>query len=175
MQPFPRSRCLTDCIVCSSLHDAMCIVKRVLESGEIVPGGGAVETALSVHLENYATSVGSREQLAIAEFADALLVIPKTLAVNAALDATDLIARLRAYHHKAQTEAAHVEKKYSGLDLQKGTVRNSVEAGVLEPAMAKVKYLQLATEAAITILRIDDVIRLAPKQSEQTEDDGHGH
>ncbi len=67
-----------------SMHDAFCIVKRVLESGQVVPGGGAVEAALSMHLEQYAKSLGSREQLAIAEFADALLVIPKTLAVNAA-------------------------------------------------------------------------------------------
>lgn len=57
----------------------MCIVKRVLELGRVVPGGGAVEAALSIHLENYATTLGTREQLAIAEFADALLVIPKTL------------------------------------------------------------------------------------------------
>ena len=55
---------------------------------------------------------GSREQLAIAEFAESLLVIPKTLAVNAALDATDLVARLRAYHHKAQTDDAHRDKRW---------------------------------------------------------------
>ena len=131
-----------------SLHDAFCIVKRVLESGTVVAGaprtagaedmcrwnscsfgyylastwappessynvtevsgarrgsgGGAVEAALSIHLENFATSLGSREQLAIAEFADALLVIPKTLAANAAKDATELVAKLRAYHYTAQ-------------------------------------------------------------------------
>jgi T-complex protein 1 subunit alpha len=64
-----------------------------------------VEAALSIYLENFATTLGSREQLAIAEFADALLVLPKTLAVNAAKDATELVAKLRAYHHLAQTEA----------------------------------------------------------------------
>lgn len=63
-----------------SLHDALCVIKRVLESGTVVPGGGAVEAALSIYLESFATTLGSREQLAIAEFADALLVIPKTLA-----------------------------------------------------------------------------------------------
>lgn len=61
-----------------------------------------MEAALSIHLENFATSLGSREQLAIAEFADALLVIPKTLAANAAKDATELVAKLRAYHYTAQ-------------------------------------------------------------------------
>jgi T-complex protein 1 subunit alpha len=68
-----------------SLHDALMATKRVLESGTVVPGGGAVESALSMYLENFARTLGSREQLAIAEFAAALLVIPKTLAVNAAL------------------------------------------------------------------------------------------
>lgn len=71
-----------------SIHDSLCAVKRVMESGLVVPGGGAVESALSVYLENFATTLGSREQLAIGEFANAALVIPKTLAVNAAKDAT---------------------------------------------------------------------------------------
>lgn len=69
-------------------------------------GGGAVEAALSIYLENFANTLGSREQLAIAEFADALLVIPKTLAVNAAKDATELVAKLRAYHYTAQVRLA---------------------------------------------------------------------
>uniref|UniRef100_A0A8C3LJU2 T-complex protein 1 subunit alpha n=2 Tax=Chrysolophus pictus TaxID=9089 RepID=A0A8C3LJU2_CHRPC len=85
-----------------SIHDALCVVKRVLESKSVVPGGGAVEAALSIYLENYATSMGSREQLAIAEFARSLLIIPNTLAVNAAQDATDLVAKLRAFHNEAQ-------------------------------------------------------------------------
>jgi hypothetical protein len=92
-----------------ALHDALCIVRRVLESHSVVPGGGAVEAALSVFLDNYASALGSREQLAINEYADALLVIPKTLAVNAAKDATDLVAKLCALHSLAQTSD---EKKY---------------------------------------------------------------
>jgi T-complex protein 1 subunit alpha len=151
-----------------SLHDAFCIVKRVLESGKVVPGGGAVECALSVHLENYATTLESREQLAIAEFADALLVIPKTLAVNAAKDAIELVAKLRAYHHAAQ-EAGQGKEHLAdyGLDLINGVVRNNVEAGVLEPMLSKVKMIQFATEAAITILRIDDLIRLDEDEEPQ--------
>ena len=66
-----------------SIHDALCVVKRTLESKTLVPGGGACEAALSIYLETFATSLGSREQLAIAEYAKSLLVIPKTLAVNA--------------------------------------------------------------------------------------------
>lgn len=89
-----------------SVHDSLCAVKRALESGRIVPGGGAVETALHIYLEEWATSVGSREQLAIGAFAQSLLVIPKTLAVNAALDATDLVAQLRSRHAISQRVAA---------------------------------------------------------------------
>merc|ERR1719230_365876 len=69
-----------------SLHDALCAVKRTMESASVVPGGGCVEAALSIYLENFATTLGSREQLAVAEYADAMLVIPKQLSVNAAQD-----------------------------------------------------------------------------------------
>jgi T-complex protein 1 subunit alpha len=153
-----------------ALHDALCVVRRVLESGRVVPGGGAVEAALSVRLESYATTLGSREQLAIAEFADALLVVPKTLAVNAARDATELVAKLRARHYAAQAKPERAALSRSGLDLEAGAVRDNVEAGVLEPALSKRKILQFATEAAITILRIDDLIRLAPEERDGEED-----
>lgn len=150
-----------------SLHDAFCIVKRVLESGKIVPGGGAVESALNVHLESFATTLDSREQMAIAEFADALLVIPKTLAVNAAKDAIELVAKLRAYHHTARKSSDKGHLAEFGLDLVNGTIRNNVEAGVLEPMLAKIKIIQFATEAAITILRIDDLIQLDEDPSDE--------
>lgn len=154
-----------------SLHDALCVVKRTLESNSVVPGGGAVEAALSIYLENFATTLGSREQLAIAEFAEALLVIPKTLAVNAAKDATELVAKLRAHHNAAQTDPTKKHLPSAGLDLYNGRVRNNLEAGVVEPAIGKVKMIQFATEATITILRIDDLIKLNPKQEEHH--DGH--
>eukprot|EP00879_Flechtneria_rotunda_P005444 GHRR01005737.1.p1 GENE.GHRR01005737.1~~GHRR01005737.1.p1 ORF type:complete len:426 (+),score=192.76 GHRR01005737.1:139-1416(+) len=153
-----------------SLHDALCVVKRVLESGAVVPGGGAVEAALSVYLENFATSLGSREQLAIAEFADALLVIPKTLAVNAAKDATELVAKLRAFHHTAQSQQDKKILAQCGLDLINGKVVNNLEAGVLEPALSKTKMIQFATEAALTILRIDDLIKLDPPQDNDADE-----
>ncbi|KAI4133010.1 MAG: hypothetical protein LQ338_000478 [Usnochroma carphineum] len=85
-----------------SIHDSLSAVKRTLESGSIVPGGGAVETALHIYLEEFALSVGSREQLAIGEFAQTLLIIPKTLAVNAAKDSSELVAELRSKHAASQ-------------------------------------------------------------------------
>lgn len=160
-----------------SLHDALCVVKRTLESGYVVPGGGAVEAALSIYLETFATSIASREQIPIAEFGEALLIIPKTLAVNAAKDCIDLVAKLRAFHYASQStnESATVSLKNTGLDLISGDVRDSVAAGVLEPAMSKIKSLKSAMEAAVTILRIDDMMKIAPepKQERSAADQCH--
>lgn len=150
-----------------SFHDAVCVVKRTLESNSVVAGGGAVEAALSIHLENFATMLGSREQLAIAEFAEALLVIPKTLAMNAAKDSTDLVAKLKAVHYAAQNDDAKGGLSSFGLDLEEGNIRDNLSAGVIEPAMSKKKIIQFATEAALTIIRIDDLIKIRKK-----EDDG---
>jgi T-complex protein 1 subunit alpha len=145
-----------------ALHDSLCVVKRMLESNTLVPGGGAAEAALSVHLDDYANTIKSREQMVIQEYADALLVIPKTLAVNAAKDASELVAKLRSVHAKGQhsDNTSDDSLKYMGLDLVEGTIRDNLAAGVVEPAISKIKSLRFATEAAITILRIDDRITL---------------
>ncbi|CDZ97282.1 t-complex protein alpha subunit (tcp-1-alpha) [Phaffia rhodozyma] len=159
-----------------ALHDSLSIIKRTLESGAVVPGGGAVEAALSIYLENFATTLGSREQLAIAEFAAALLVIPKTLSVNAAKDSTDLVAKLRAYHNAAQTASIGDPKKALanyGLDLMKGEVRDNLKAGILEPTISKVRSLKSALEAATSLLRIDDAIQVAPEQKAEDPHGGH--
>ena len=154
-----------------SIHDALCAVKRVLESNSLVVGGGCVEVSTSLHLENFARSLGSREQMAINEFAEALNVIPKQLAINAAKDATDLLTKLRYVHERYQKEKEHTEEtkklKNTGLDLLTGKIRNNYKAGVFEPAISKVKSLRFATEAAITILRIDDLIRIEPEKNKQ--------
>lgn len=144
-----------------ALHDSLCVVKRMLESNSLVPGGGSVEAALNVYLEEFAKTLDNREQLAIQEFAEALLVIPKTLAVNAAKDSSDLVAQLRSVHATSQKDNATDSEKAQktiGLDLVKGELRDNLAAGVVEPAISKIKSLRFATEAAITILRIDDRI-----------------
>merc|ERR1719272_1972875 len=91
-------------------------------------------------------------------------VIPKTLAVNGAHDATELVSKLRAYHNAAQTKKDKKSYMYTGLDLDEGKWRNNLNAGELEPAMSKVKMIRFATEAAVTLLRIDDAINMTPKQ-----------
>lgn len=142
-----------------SVHDALMAVSKTMESQYIVPGGGACETALNLHLEEYATTLESREQLAVGEFADALLTIPTTLTCNAALDAIDLCSKLRVAHHQG--------KRNYGLDLLNNTVQDAVANGVVEPMISKLKSLKFATEAAITIIRIDDLIKLTPENQGQ--------
>jgi len=110
-----------------SLHDVLCVVGKVLESKSLVAGGGSVEAALSMYLESFATTIATKEQLAIREFAEALLVIPKTLAVNAAQDATDLVAKLCAFHSASQTDESKAEFRFMGLDLVKGKVSTTFD------------------------------------------------
>ena len=153
-----------------SVHDALCALKRVLEMGSVVPGGGAVEVGLAMYLESFARTLGSREQLAIAEFAQALLVIPKTLAINAAQDATDLVAKLCTLHKAAQDNDDKKQFSRFGLDLTEGKPRDNVAAGVIEPTQGKIKCVQFATEAAMSILRIDDLIKLERRAAPQHAD-----
>lgn len=160
-----------------SLHDSLSVVKRTLESGHVVPGGGAVETALNIYLENFATTVGSREQLAIAEFANALLVIPKTLTVNAAKDASELVSKLRSYHAASQsampTDTKRRQYRFYGLDLIEGKIVDEISHGVLEPTMSKLKSLKSSLEACIAILRIDTMITVNPDPPKEDPHDHH--
>lgn len=150
-----------------SLHDTLCVIKRMIESNSLVAGGGAVEVALSMYLEHYATTMSTREQLAVQQFAEALLVIPRTLTINAAHDATELVAKLRALHYASQTDPEKVNLKFSGLNLTDGDVRDNLAAGIVEPAISKIKSLRFATEAAVSILRIDDMIKLNPQRERE--------
>jgi T-complex protein 1 subunit alpha len=144
-----------------SVHDALCAVARAMENATLVAGAGSVEAAVAMHLEEFARKqIAGREQVAVQAFAEALMVIPKTLAANAALDVTEIVANLRAAKAKGE--------KFAGLDLIKGEICNdSLMAGVIEPAVSKLKSFKFATEAAITILRIDDLIKLNPPPEQQ--------
>ena len=155
-----------------SLHDSLCVLKRTLESGRIVAGGGSVEVALSIYLEKLAQKTSNNDQLAIAEFAEALLVIPKQLSLNAAKDATELVSKMIVLHTNIQNDPSNEKLawfKYVGLDLVEGKVRNNLECGILEPMVSKVKSLKFATEAAIAILRIDEMIKLAAEKEDQPQ------
>jgi T-complex protein 1 subunit alpha len=137
-----------------SVHDGLCSLKRTLECKSVVVGGGAFEAAISVYLKELSLSFGTNEQIVIQKFAEALLKIPKTLLINAALDSNDILSQLVGAQENSQDQMDF------GLDLEKGEVRNNFKAGVIEPAESKKKALRAATEAAISILRIDEIIVL---------------
>ena len=133
-----------------AMEDALRVVSVVVEDGKCVAGGGAPETELSLRLREYAASVGGRAQLAIEAFANALEIIPRTLAENAGLDPIDMLVEIRAAHEKG--------KKTYGLDVFEGKTVDMQKAGVVEPLRVKTQAIASAAEAAIMILRIDDVI-----------------
>ncbi|MEM1506748.1 MAG: thermosome subunit beta [Candidatus Bathyarchaeia archaeon] len=144
-----------------AMHDALSVVSDVIEKNKIVPGGGAAEAEVAKELRKYAAQIGGREQLAIEAFAEALEIIPKTLAENAGLEPIDVMVELRAAHEKIDGYAY-------GVDVFSGKVVNMYEKGVIEPLVVKEQAIKSAAEAASMILRIDDVIAAAkPKEEEK--------
>jgi thermosome len=131
-----------------SIHDAICVVRNVLEDKKVVAGGGAPEAYVSRKLHKFAESLIGREQLAVQAFANALEVIPRTLAENAGLDPIDIIVALRNEHETGNFKA--------GVDVFKGKVKNM--DGVTEPLRVKTHAISAASENAQMILRIDDII-----------------
>jgi thermosome len=134
-----------------AMTDSLSVVSDVIENSKIVAGGGAVEVEVAKELRRYATKVGGREQLAVEAFADAVEVIPRTLAENAGLEPIDIIVELRSTHEKEDGE-------YKGVNVFTGKVQNSLDSGVIEPAVVKEQAIKSAAESAAMILRIDDVI-----------------
>jgi len=134
-----------------AMTDALSVVSDVIENNKIVAGGGAVEIEIGKELRKYATKIGGREQLAIEAFAEAVEVIPKTLAENGGLDAIDILVELRSAHEKE-------DGKNKGINVFTGKVQDSVENGVIEPISVKEQAIKSAAESASMILRIDDVI-----------------
>jgi thermosome len=145
-----------------SLNDAVHVVAAALETGKVVAGGGSPEVEVSLRLREYAASLKGREQLAVNAFAEGLEIIPRTLAENSGLDPIDALVDLRAAHENGQ--------KYAGLNVFTGKVEDLDKTGVLEPLKVKTQAINSAAEAAIMILRIDDVI--AAKELEKDKGAG---
>ncbi len=133
-----------------SLHDALCVVRDVVEEPKILAGGGAPELEVSRALKKYAETLPGREQLAVKSFAEALEAVPTTLTENAGLDPIDILSELRARHEKGET--------WAGIEVHDGKVQDMLKAGVFEPLAVKKQIIKSATEAASMILKIDDVI-----------------
>jgi thermosome len=133
-----------------SLDDAVSVIGLALEDGVLVTGGGSTATEIALKLREYAASVGGREQIAIDQFANAMEIIPTTLAENAGLDPIDVLIELRKAHKDG--------KKYAGINVFTGKIVDMNAEKVLEPIRVGKQAINSATEAAVMILRIDDVI-----------------
>jgi thermosome len=136
-----------------SIHDALSVVKDLLEEPKIVAGGSAPEMEMSSVLKKYAQTLPGREQLAVQIFAEALEAIAVTLAENAGLDPVDIISQLRAEHEKGKT--------WAGINVFEGKVEDMIKLNVYEPLAVKKQIIKSANEAASMILKIDDVIATA--------------
>jgi len=132
-----------------AVEDAIGVVAATIEDKKVVAGGGAPEIAISKGLKEFADTISGREQLAIAAFAEAMEIVPRTLAENAGMDSIDALVDLRAAHEKSL---------YMGLNVFNGGVADMYHEGVVEPQRVKKQAIQSAAEATEMLLRIDDMI-----------------
>ena len=134
----------------TAMDDALWVIKSVMEDGKVVAGGGAVETEIAKGLFAYAPTVGGYEQKVIAAYAESLEEIPRTLIRNAGLNVVDLSLALRAEHAK---------NKNAGVNVFTGKIADMIEEGVTDTYRVKLNMIKASTEAAVMILRIDDILR----------------
>ncbi|MCL4407003.1 TCP-1/cpn60 chaperonin family protein [Candidatus Parvarchaeota archaeon] len=151
-----------------AIDDSLGDLKSVIEdNGAIVAGGGATELEVAKNLRDYAAELGGREQLAVNAFADSLEIVSKTLAENAGMDPIDILVELRAEHQKG--------KKWAGvnlLDVYKPKVSDMYTEGVIEPLRTKKQAIKSASEVAVMILRIDDIIAAGKSANQSTQPPG---
>ena len=154
-----------------SIHDALCVVRDVVQEPKIVAGGGAAELEVSRAVRDFAETFPGKEQLAVQRYADSLEIIPITLAENAGLDPIDIISDLRAHHEKGDI--------WYGVNVLEGEISDMEKLEVLEPLVVKKQVIKSATEAATMILKIDDVIAVGkikppPSSKGPSEYEGKG-
>jgi len=142
-----------------ALHDALCTVKNTIEDPRVIFGGGSSEMEIANRLRKYARSVGGKEQLAIEAFAEAVEIVPKTLAENAGLDLFDTIGDLRVRHGRGEI--------WAGVDVLGRKTNNMKKIKVYEPLKVKLHALKVATSVAKTILRIDEILVRKPTKGEK--------
>jgi len=134
-----------------SLHDALCVVRALVKERRMIPGGGAPETQLSVLLTEYAETLGGAQSYCIRKFAEALEVIPYTLAENAGLNPIKVVTKLRKAHS--------LKESTMGIDIKKGDVADMLKAGVIQPLLVNISAINLAVEFVRMILKVDDIIQ----------------
>jgi len=134
-----------------SLHDALCVVRALVKERRLIPGGGAAETQMAVQLSKYAETLGGTQSFCIRKFAEALEVIPYTLAENAGLNPIKIVTKLRKAHALGQTDM--------GINIKKGDVADMRKAGVIQPLLVNISAINLAVEFVRMILKVDDIIQ----------------
>lgn len=140
-----------------AVEDAVGDVSAALIEEKIVGGAGAIEIELSRYLKKYSESLSGREQLAVKAFAEAIEIIPRTLAENGGLDPIDILTELKAAHEQG--------KKWAGVNVFTGKIIDSKSEGIIEPLKIKTQAISSASEVAVMILRIDDVIASSPSET----------
>jgi thermosome len=143
-----------------SMHDALMVVKDVIEKPQIVYGGGAPEAYVALKLRDWAKTLSGREQLAVEKFADAMESIPLALARNAGMNSIDSITQLRAKQNAGES--------FTGVDVINGTIADFEKLGIIEPLKVKEQIIKSATETANMILRIDNVIAVSRSVSPES-------
>ena len=145
-----------------NVNDVLHALRNIMREPKILGGGGAPEIELALHLREYAATIGGKEQLAIEAFADALETIPSVLAESAGMDALDTLMQLRSLHSKGL--------KFAGVDvLNSKVVEDMLSVNVYEPLLVKKQVIKGAAEAAISLLKIDDLIAAAPPKEKKEE------
>ncbi|ADL18845.1 Thermosome subunit alpha [Acidilobus saccharovorans 345-15] len=148
-----------------NLNDVLHALRNIMREPKIVGGGGAPEVEIAMQLRDYAATIGGKEQLAIEAFADALETIPSVLAESAGMDPLDTVMQLRSLHSKKLT--------FAGVDvLNSKTAENMLDINVYEPLLVKKQVIKGASEAAIALLKIDDLIAAAPPKEEKKGKEG---
>jgi len=143
-----------------NLNDVLHGLRNIMREPKILGGGGAPEIELALRLREFAATVGGKEQLAIEAFADALETIPSVLAESAGMDPLDAVMQLRSLHSKGL--------KFAGVDVLNGkTADDMISVNVYEPLLVKKQVIKGAAEAAIALLKIDDLIAAAPPKKEE--------
>ncbi|MBW2983028.1 TCP-1/cpn60 chaperonin family protein [Candidatus Woesearchaeota archaeon] len=150
-----------------ALEDALGDVAAALRLQFVVAGAGASEVELARHLRQYADGLSGRVQLAVRSFADAMEVVPRTLAENAGLDPIDVITDLKAAHDK--------DRRWAGINVFTGKVMDAWKQGVMEPLKIKTQAVSSAAEVAVMILRIDDVILSEPQGGQKSGPSGQDY
>ena len=133
-----------------SIHDALCVIRCLVKEKALIAGGGAPEIELAIRLSEHANTLSGMEQYCFRAFAEALEVIPYTLAENAGLNPIATVTELRNKHAQGDITA--------GINVRKGIISNILEENVVQPRLVSTSAIQLASETVRSILKIDDIV-----------------